>query len=169
MLFDKYITNNGITNNHPSLNATMPGQPSAIWPIPTDLQSLTYHKCLVFYAYTHFGAHLLSQDSTHVRNSLVMFYSKGDQGPSPIPGCIKYIFKDNGKIQLAIWQQLPIDTADPFRHYLYFPMCLYSVELSSDLELVQPEWVLSHFAQWQFSTKYIITLPLAQVSKSHYL
>ena len=77
MLFDKYITNNGVTNNHPALDATMPGQPSAMRPIPTDLQSLTYHKRLVFHAYTHFGAHLLSQDSTHIRNILMMFYSKG--------------------------------------------------------------------------------------------
>ncbi|KAI6012944.1 hypothetical protein PISMIDRAFT_110101, partial [Pisolithus microcarpus 441] len=98
--------------------------------------------------------------SSHQGNSSIMFYPGGSQSCPPIPGCIKYIFEDNGHTQLAV----QADVIDAFQHYPYFPACLYSAALGEDLEVVHLEWVMCHCAQWNFSEKRIIILPLLQVS-----
>ena len=95
-----------------------------------------------------------------------MFYPGGSQSSPPIPGHIKYIFEDDGRILLAVQWQLPAgaDTVDPFQHYPYFPARLYSAQMGEDLEVVHLEWVMCHYAQWHFSEKYDVVLPLVQVS-----
>ncbi|KIM53380.1 hypothetical protein SCLCIDRAFT_35858, partial [Scleroderma citrinum Foug A] len=102
--------------------------------------------------------------STHQGNSLIMFYPGGRQSSPPIPGCIKYIFKDNGRILLGVQHQLPAgaDAINPFQHYPYFPAHLYSAQMGEDLEVVHLEWVMCHYARWHLSEKYDVILPLVQ-------
>ena len=95
-----------------------------------------------------------------------MFYRGGSRSSSPIPGCIKYIFEDNGRILLVVQHQVPAgaDTIDPFQHYPYFPARVYSAQVGEDLEVVRLEWVMCHYALWHFSENYDVVLPLVQVS-----
>ncbi|KAI6017355.1 hypothetical protein BKA83DRAFT_4059293, partial [Pisolithus microcarpus] len=139
LLFDKYISNSEVSISE-------------------------FH--LVLHACTNFGGTIFSRHSSHQGNSSIMFYPGGSQSRPPIPGCIKYIFEDNGHTELAVQQQLPVgaDAIDAFQHYPYFPACLYSVALGEDLEVVRLEWVMCHCARWNFSEKHVIILPLLQVS-----
>ena len=163
LLFDKYISNSGTFNSKISFDVPQRAPKQAV---PTDLQLLTSQKYLVLHAHTNFGGTNFSWRSTHQSNSLIMFYPGGNQSSPPIPGCIRYIFEDDGQIQLAVQWQLPAraDIIDPFRHYPYFPAHLYSSASVKDLEVVHLEWVMCHCARWHFSAKYDVILPLLQVS-----
>ena len=162
LLFDKYITNSGVSRGDIFPDVAE----RAKQPAPTDLQLLTLQKCMVLHARTDFGSIIFSRYSTHQGNSFIMFYLGGSQSSPPIPGRIKYIFKDNGRIQLAVQCQLPAgsDAIDPFQCYPYFPARLYSAQVGKDLEVVHLEWVMCHYARWHLSEKYVVILPLVQVS-----
>jgi hypothetical protein len=106
------------------------------------------------------------RSSTHVSNSLVMFYPKGDKSQEPIPGCIEHIiFKPNGKVTFTLQQQLPAlpGFVDPYIEWPHFPACVYSTSLSSQLEGVDPEWITSHYARWAFDTNHAVVLNLSRV------
>jgi hypothetical protein len=120
----------------------------------------------VFYARYHQGGVFYSRHSTHTGNSLILFYPPGSR--IAIPGRIEYIFETNSGIQFAVQRYLNAhsDTVDPFRHYPHFPARLYSRELQSNLELVDPGEVLSHFARWQFSADHVVVLALTKVGWS---
>ncbi|KIK12697.1 hypothetical protein PISMIDRAFT_51297, partial [Pisolithus microcarpus 441] len=159
LLFDKYISNSEV-----SISEFVPKR-APKQAVPTELRLLTSRKHLVLHACTNFGGTIFSRHSSHQGNSSIMFYPGGSQSRPPIPGCIKYIFEDNGHTELAVQQQLPVgaDAIDAFQHYPYFPACLYSVALGEDLEVVRLEWVMCHCARWNFSEKHVIILPLLQV------
>ncbi|KJA14083.1 hypothetical protein HYPSUDRAFT_150821, partial [Hypholoma sublateritium FD-334 SS-4] len=44
---------------------------------------------------------------------------------------------------------------------------VYSPSLSSDLSLVQPTWVLSHYARWKLDEDRVVVLTLSRVSPFH--
>ncbi|KAG0691704.1 hypothetical protein DFH29DRAFT_785412, partial [Suillus ampliporus] len=105
-----------------------------------------------------------TRDSTHVGNSLVLYYPGGIRNVQPTPGIIKYIFETKGVVGFAVRRHLPqYSRPDPFRHYPHFPARLYSSALADHLETVMPEWVVSHFARWNFSTQHIVAVSLCQV------
>ena len=162
-LFDKYITNSGVSSRsiRPDVSEKVIKRVA-----PTDLQLLTSQKSTVLHARTDFGGTIFTRYSTHQGNSLIMFYRGGSRSSPPIPGRIKYIFEDNGRILLGVQRQVPAgaDTIDPFQHYPYFPARVYSVQVGEDLEVVRLEWVMCHYALWHFSEKYDVVLPLVQVS-----
>jgi len=162
VLFDKYITNSGVSSGDIFSDVAGRAKQAA----PTDLQLLTSQKCMVLHARTDFGGIVFSRYSTHQGNSLIMFYPGGSQSSPPIPGRIKYIFKDNGRTQLAVQCQLPAgaDAINPFECYPYFPARLYSAQVDEDLEVVHLQWVMCHYARWHLSEKYDVILPLLQVS-----
>ncbi|KIJ10150.1 hypothetical protein PAXINDRAFT_86481, partial [Paxillus involutus ATCC 200175] len=160
-LFDKHITG----SREPAFSLPPPSiaadkQQS---PVPHDLASLVSHKHATFHACYDQGGMLYSRHSTHTGNSLILFYAPGSR--AAIPARIKYIFGTNGHVQFAVQRYLDADpgAADPFRHYSHFPARLYSKELQSNLKLVDPGKVLSHFAQWQFSADHIVVLALTKV------
>jgi hypothetical protein len=113
---------------------------------------------------------IYARSSTHMGNSLIHFYSGGSTSSPAVPGSIKYIFRSrDGPFMFAVHRQLPVsdDAPDPFRHYPHFPAKLYSSALSDHLELVQVDWVLAHFARWQFSESQAVVLSLSKVWKNH--
>ncbi|KAF9233655.1 hypothetical protein BU15DRAFT_53607, partial [Melanogaster broomeanus] len=117
----------------------------------------------VFHARHQQAGVLFSRHSTHVSNSLIMFYPAGSR--TPVPRCIKYIFEDNECVQFTVQRHLPAspNVVDPFPHYPYFPARLYSKDLDPNHELVDPVKVLSHCARWHFSAQYVAVLVLTKV------
>lgn len=154
-LFNKYIN-----HNDELASLVVPG---AVADVPRDLVPHTSRKRLTFYARFKLGGSLFCRQSTHVGNSLVVFYLPGSS--TPIPGSIKYIFEERGQMRFAVQRQLPADSdvVDPFRHYPHFPARLYSKDLDPNLEIVNPAAVVSHFVRWRFSKDHAVVLMLMKV------
>jgi len=108
---------------------------------------------------------MYSTAKTHLGNSLIQFYPRGDTMSPPIPGSIKHIYRDGANTYLAVQRQLPANNAitDPFAHYPYFPAKIYSSQLSQTLELVKLSWIFSHYARWSFTPDYAVVLSLNRV------
>jgi len=51
---------------------------------------------------------------------------------------------------------------DPYPH---FPARLYTNALSPDLDLVRPDWILSHYARWEIDNDHVVVLILSRVSR----
>lgn len=162
-LFDKYVRP---SVTEPSCNATVSEDGPASVATPSDLLPLISQRRVVLRARYTFGGVVFSRRSTHIGNSLIMFYPLGNLQYFPVPGSIKYIFEHDGDMYFAVERQLPAsnDTVDPFRHYPHFPAQLYSRRMSETLEMVKVTWVLSHYARWRFSPRCDVVLTLSRVS-----
>ncbi|KAG2059231.1 hypothetical protein BDR06DRAFT_980138 [Suillus hirtellus] len=102
-------------------------------------------------------------ESTHVGNSLILYYPDGVMHMQ-IPGIIKYIFRTKHGVGFTVRHHLLLHSyPDPFCHYPHFPAQLHSSVLADHLEVVMPEWVVLHFAQWNFSSQHIIAVSLCRV------
>jgi hypothetical protein len=112
-----------------------------------------------------------SPSSTHVGNSLICFYSNGDVASTPVPGCIKYIYRKGGSVFFAVQRQLPRrleeNGLDPFAQYPDFPARLYRAQLSEALEEVNLDWVMCHYARWIMNLEDAVVLMLIKVSQRH--
>ena len=98
-----------------------------------------------------------------------MFYPKGNRSQEPVPGSIEHIiFKPNGKVTFTIQHQLPAlpGFVDPYAEWPHFPARVYSTSLSSQLEGVDPEWIMSHYARWAFDRNHAVLLNLSRVCAS---
>ncbi|KAI9570052.1 hypothetical protein HD554DRAFT_2002942, partial [Boletus coccyginus] len=107
-----------------------------------------------------------ARNSTHVRNSLILYHAGSNDHYPAVPDSIKYIFEVDDKISFAIQRQNIAldDTIDLFYHYLHFPARIYSDTISTTLKRVKPGWVLSHYTRWNFTPGYVVILTLFQVS-----
>jgi hypothetical protein len=87
--------------------------------------------------------------STHVGNSLIMFYPGGSWSAEPTPGTIEYIFTDGGPLRFAVQRYLPAKLVgpDPFAQWADFPAKSWSTTLGEELKEVEVEWIMSHFAR----------------------
>jgi len=93
-----------------------------------------------------------------------MFYPSGDHSNKPVPGSINYIVaQDDGEVVYVIRRQQPSGAIDPFSPYPHFHAKIYSTTLSEILEVVKPEWVLSHYARWDLDEKHAVVLSLSRV------
>jgi hypothetical protein len=140
---------------------------SAFGPVPDVLRSIVADRKIALRAYHKFDDVTFSRNSTHVGNSLVLFYPGGNHTTSPVPGTIEYIIvRQDSSVRYAICQQLPAPTGtiDPFLPYHHFRATVYSTSLSSTLELISPEWVMSHFARWNMDANRAVVLTLSRVS-----
>lgn len=137
--------------------------------IPADLRSLVYGEGIRRHARIQHDGVVYSSSSTHLGNSLIYFYPCGKRHTSPVPGSIKYIFSRNDKVAYAVQRQLQSggEVIDPFRSYPDFPAKIYSSTLSTDLELVDPEWVMSHYARWDYTPGHVVVVSLSKVSHMH--
>ncbi|KAG1837606.1 hypothetical protein C8R48DRAFT_568445, partial [Suillus tomentosus] len=132
--------------------------------IPADLRQLIQVRRAVLHARTLHEGSIYTRDSTHVGNSLILYYPGGIRNVQPTPGIIKYIFEMERVVGFAVRRYLPLHShPDPFRHYPYFPARLYSSTLAEHLETVKPEWVVTHFARWNFSPQHIVAVSLSSV------
>ncbi|KAG2135317.1 hypothetical protein DEU56DRAFT_737983, partial [Suillus clintonianus] len=141
-LFDRFIS--------PSINAN-----------PSDL--IQVRRAVLHARILHEGS-TYTRDSTHVGNSLILYYPGGLRSVEPTPGTIKYIFETERGVCFAVRHHLPSHShSDPFRHYPHFPARLFSSALAEHLTIVMPEWVVSHFARWNFSPQHIVAVSLSRV------
>jgi len=134
--------------------------------VPDELRRFTQKAKAVMRARLRHRGIIYAISSTHLGNSLVHFYPHGDRSKSPIPGCIKFIFEQQGRMVFAVQHQLeaPQGVLDPFEPYPHFAAKLYSSRLSEELEVVHVDWVLCHFARWQISSEHVVVLSLSRVS-----
>jgi hypothetical protein len=138
---------------------------------PADLRVLLKdERGVVVCARMRHNGIVYSSSRTHVGNSLIYFYPHGDRAKSPIPGSIKYIYREGKIMYLAVQHQLSPDNivVDPFAHYPHFPARVYSSRLSQTLERVQPDWIFSHYARWNFTADYAVVLSLNRVRVFNY-
>jgi hypothetical protein len=105
-----------------------------------------------------------SKASTHLGNSRIYFYPRGDRSVTPVPASIKYIYSSlTGELLFAVQRHIPLDdhTVDPFSMYPDFPAKLYLTDLETRLENAKVSWVVSHFARWRVSDSHTVILSLS--------
>jgi hypothetical protein len=140
---------------------------SAYGPVPDALRSVVLDRKVALRARHKFDNVFFSRRSTHVGNSLVLFYPGGSRTASPVPGSIEYIIvRQDSSVTYAIHQQLsaPPGTINPFLPYPHFRATIYSTSFSDTLELISPEWVMSHYARWKMDVNRAVVLTLSRVS-----
>jgi hypothetical protein len=91
---------------------------------------------------------IYAHSSTHLGNSLVQFYAGGDVHSPLICSCTKYIFNLDHKIVFTIQHQLlaPTRIVNLFNQYPHFPAALHAPGLAEELEIVEVNWVVCHYA-----------------------
>jgi hypothetical protein len=113
------------------------------------------------------GKFTYGKSSYHLGNSLIQFYPNGEQNTSPIAGCINSIELAGHDVFFHVHRFLPAHgMSDPFRHYPYFNMKMYSSNQADETECIPFKWVLSHIALCPFSSDLVVTISLSRVSNS---
>ncbi|PPQ86354.1 hypothetical protein CVT25_002166 [Psilocybe cyanescens] len=140
---------------------------SAFVVVPSNLHHLVKGPRVALHAYHIMNKLTYSRSSMHLGNSLVMFYPKGNRSKRPVPGSIEHIIiyptnKVLYTIQLQVEAQ--IGTTDPYAEYPHFPAQLYRNQLSDNLEVIQPDWVMLHYVRWNFSKDHCVVLNLSHTS-----
>jgi hypothetical protein len=165
-LFDRFVS--PLINTDPiDVREDRTTSPTPTNATPEDLRQLIHVRRVVLHARTLHGGSVYTRHSTHVGNSLILFYPSGARDMQPTPGIIRYIFEGEQGVHFAVQRHLPLHShPDPFRHYPHFPARLYSSALAENLEIVMPEWVVSHFVRWNFSPRQIVAVSLCPVRTS---
>ena len=117
---------------------------------------------LILVARCKHESHTLSRSSTHIGNSLVLYYPR-PQASTAEYGSIQYIYQVDQRFMLAVRRHLPTSGNDPFKHYTDFPATVRSAELGP-LELIDRTSVVCHFLRWKMPTGDVVVLPLYKVS-----
>ncbi|KAJ6608999.1 hypothetical protein B0H10DRAFT_1694206, partial [Mycena sp. CBHHK59/15] len=112
--------------------------------------------------YTHKGI-IFSHASTHLGNSLVLYYLSNDT-TAPIAGSVQKIIMHGEKVLFSIqWQALlPLGKSDPFLCYPDFPAKTYSSKMEDVIDTIGPSLVLSHCAHFKFSDNCAVILNLSR-------
>jgi hypothetical protein len=115
--------------------------------------------------YTHQGVNY-SRASTHLGNSLVLYYPSSAPTESPIAGSIQRIETagDNTIFHIRRQGKLPPGKFDPFLPYPHFPAKTYSSQMDDVVDQIPPSLVLSHCARCEFSDDRAVILDLSRVS-----
>lgn len=142
--------------------------PSAMCNTPDELKSLVASAKVALRARLRADAVVYARAQTHMGNSLIMFYPRGDRSSAAIPGSIEYIYSINSAFRFAVRRYTPpvLIEPDPFAQWADFPARTWSSQMSKTLETVQIDWVYSHFARYQLSSDQIVVLSLSQVKPS---
>ncbi|KAI1797494.1 hypothetical protein LXA43DRAFT_860045, partial [Ganoderma leucocontextum] len=79
-------------------------------------------------AHCKYEGHMLTRSSTHIGNSLVLYYPR-EQPSTAEYGSIEYIYQVNQCFVLAVRRHLPTSENDPFKAYTDFPAVVRSAQL----------------------------------------
>lgn len=150
----------------PTMQESIIGPDPLINSVPEDLRSIVSDSPISFRSNFRYDRHIYSRYQTHLGNSLIHFYPNGSRRLSPIPGSIKYIFHQDGKVSFAVHRHLPApsNVIDPFRHYPHVQAKLYSSVLNDRLEIIELSSVFGHFARWCMTPELTGVLSLNRVS-----
>ena len=158
ILFDKAFRDDVGEDNKPA-NSAYISMPMVLHHFVKSYKVALHAQCTV-------NQIMYCWSSTHLGNSLVLFYPKGNKSQEPVPGSIKHvIFEPNRELTFTIQQQLPAlpGCMDPYIEWPHFPAHVYSMSLSTQLEGIDPEWIMSHYAQWAFDKNHVVILNLSCV------
>ena len=117
-----------------------------------------YHSRRTEVAHITYNGINYSRATTHLGNSLVLYYPQASPTTSTA-GSIEKIMVCGTVVQLSIRRQmqLPPGSYDPFLQYSSFPARLYSAEMDSgSLDIVPLTSVLSHVARYIFVNQAVI-------------
>ena len=136
-------------------------------PVPAELRGVIPQKTVVLLARYKINGVIYARSSTYLGNSLIYYHSKGDKRSVAVPGGIQHILEVDNRIVFAVRHHLPKEPCiiDPFTPYPDFPAKLYSSQMSDSLELVELDWVVSHFARWQIYAGHVVIVSLSKVRK----
>lgn len=137
---------------------------------PNDLAVLLNSQApLVLRAHVHAHGVVYSWVTTHMGNSLITFAPNGNFQRGDLHfGSIKYIFVRGGQVQLAVhWQITAQMDNNPFSCYPLFPAQVISSQLHKTLEIVEVDWILSHYTRYQFTNRLSVAVILLQVRISN--
>lgn len=108
--------------------------------------------------YRHNGVNY-SRATTHLGNSLVLYYPTGD-AVSPVVGSIQKITTSKTGVRLHIQRQAPLKAGqrDPFARYPSFPASTYSAEMQpmNRLDVIDLSSIVTHVARYIFKDRAII-------------
>jgi hypothetical protein len=114
--------------------------------------------------YRHAGV-VFSRASTHLGNSLVLYYPKSSS-TEPIAGSIQRIESELNRVKFHIRRQavLPPAKLDPFRKYPSFPATVYSSRMAGGLcDIVPLSSVVTHVARFDFLDERSVIVNLSRV------
>ena len=133
---------------------------------PPDLQLLVAAPQVSLRAHVHHAGRTYSRSSTHLGNSLLLYYPGGDPTAPVRAGSIKYIYADGATVHLAVNAQVsvPAGTRNPYERYPDFHASLYSTSLNAELEVVELSWIVGHYARWTMNDDLCVVIALLQVS-----
>ena len=130
---------------------------------PDEIRAFVTSPHVALHARLRFKGVVYARASTHLGNSLVLFYPGGDIYSTLVPGSIQHIYTVGGKTFFAVRQYhrpSSIET-DPFAQWPEFRAQTWSTNGDADtLEEVHVPWVHSHFAQLAISDKDVVVLDL---------
>lgn len=108
--FDKAFTPSSTLHKSTTLVSMRPVD------VPDELCLLIGKRKATLQAYVHYDGATYSWSSTHLGNSLILFYPNGDFTVKPVPASITYIYHERNSIRLAVQRQnrLPSTFPDPF-------------------------------------------------------
>jgi len=134
-------------------------------PVPAELRSIIPDRNVVLHARYKSQGVVYTRFSTHLGNSLIYYHSKGDRTSDAVPGSIQHILERGKRIIFSVQRHLPKHPHifDPFSPYPNFPAKLYSCQMSASLEIVELDWVVSHFARWQIFSDHVAIVSLSKV------
>ena len=138
---------------------------SAAKPIPSNLRDLLGIHEGQSTARIRYNGETYARSTAHVGNSLIRFYPSGNMQSSLVPGQIEYIIKQRHQTILFIRRHLELEkpVSDPFQYYPHFPVELYSSNLHDELEMVELDWIFSHFARYKMHSERVAILCLSRV------
>ncbi|KAF7333201.1 hypothetical protein MVEN_02386000 [Mycena venus] len=110
-----------------------------------------------------------SKSTTHLGNSLVMYVEPGTGKTRA--GSIEEIVVGKQKTEFKVRRQAPLPPGknDPFKIFPHFPAETYSSKMSADVDTIEPESIISHYARYNFSDERAVILNLSRVISSLYL
>jgi len=125
VLFD-WVFNKNTTNSihklaeDPMNDTIMVADCAATSAVPEDLYTLIRWRMAVLHATLKFEGVIYSKVSTHMGNSQIFFYPRGDRSLTPVPANIKYIYSTlTGELLFAVQWHIPLD------HHIVDPFSLY--------------------------------------------
>jgi hypothetical protein len=108
---------------------------------------------------------MYSRSSTHLGNSLILYFHDGDKASYPLPAQIEYICTEGSKTLFYVKRHLPrnAEVIDPFEAFMGDAR-LFSATLEQTPRLVELDWIMGHFARYPVSQDHVVVVSLCSVS-----